>query len=47
MLVRLGVAGFRIDAAKHMQQVELDDIIARVNTPRPRRRSRCPTSSSR
>lgn len=31
MLVRLGVAGFRIDAAKHIQQVELDDIIARVN----------------
>jgi len=31
MLVRLGVAGFRVDAAKHIQQVELDDIIARVN----------------
>lgn len=31
MLARLGVAGFRIDAAKHIQQVELDDIIARVN----------------
>lgn len=31
-LVRLGVAGFRIDAAKHIQQVELDDIIGRVNT---------------
>lgn len=31
-LVRLGVAGFRIDAAKHIQQVELDDIIDRVNT---------------
>jgi len=30
-LVRLGVAGFRIDAAKHMQPVELDAIIARVN----------------
>ena len=30
-LARLGVAGFRIDAAKHIQQVELDDIIARVN----------------
>ena len=30
-LVRLGVAGFRIDAAKHMQPVELDSIIARVN----------------
>ena len=27
----LGVAGFRIDAAKHIQQVELDDIIDRVN----------------
>jgi alpha-amylase len=25
------VAGFRIDAAKHIQQVELDDIIGRVN----------------
>jgi alpha-amylase len=32
LLARLGVAGFRIDAAKHIQQVELDDIIARVNT---------------
>jgi alpha-amylase len=32
MLARLGVAGFRIDAAKHIQQVELDDIIGRVNT---------------
>src|SRR5688500_18308055 len=31
MLGRLGVAGFRIDAAKHIQQVELDDIMARVN----------------
>ena len=31
-LVHLGVAGFRIDAAKHIQQVELDDIISRVNT---------------
>jgi alpha-amylase len=31
MLGRLGVAGFRIDAAKHIQQVELDDIIDRVN----------------
>jgi alpha-amylase len=31
MLVRLGVEGFRIDAAKHIQQVELDDIIGRVN----------------
>jgi len=30
-LVRLGVEGFRIDAAKHIQQVELDDIIGRVN----------------
>ena len=30
-LARLGVAGFRVDAAKHIQQVELDDIIARVN----------------
>ncbi len=37
-LARLGVEGFRIDAAKHIQQVELDDIIARVNqavTPPP------------
>ena len=32
MLARLGVAGFRIDAAKHIQQVELDDIFVRVNT---------------
>jgi alpha-amylase len=31
MLARLGVAGFRIDAAKHIQQVELDSIIHRVN----------------
>ena len=31
LLARLGVAGFRIDAAKHIQQVELDDIIDRVN----------------
>jgi len=30
-LVRLGVAGFRIDAAKHIQPVELDAIVARVN----------------
>ena len=30
-LARLGVAGFRIDAAKHIQQVELDDILKRVN----------------
>ncbi len=32
MLARLGVAGFRVDAAKHIQQVQLDDIFARVNT---------------
>ncbi|HTL05399.1 MAG TPA: alpha-amylase family protein [Gemmatimonadales bacterium] len=31
MLARLGVAGFRIDAAKHIQQVDLDSIFARVN----------------
>jgi alpha-amylase len=31
MLARLGVAGFRVDAAKHIQQVELDDVIDRVN----------------
>jgi alpha-amylase len=31
MLARLGVAGFRIDAAKHIQQVELDSIIDLVN----------------
>jgi alpha-amylase len=31
MLVNLGVVGFRIDAAKHIQQVELDSIIALVN----------------
>jgi alpha-amylase len=30
-LARLGVAGFRIDAAKHTQPVELDDIVGRVN----------------
>jgi alpha-amylase len=30
-LVRMGVAGFRIDAAKHMQPVELDAILDRVN----------------
>ena len=30
-LARLGVAGFRIDAAKHIQPVELDDIIDRMN----------------
>src|SRR3989449_8946127 len=32
MLARLGVAGSNIDAAKHIQQVELDDILSRVNT---------------
>ncbi len=31
MLARIGVAGFRVDAAKHIQQVELDDIIDRMN----------------
>ena len=31
-LSRLGVAGYRIDAAKHIQQVELDKIIALVNS---------------
>jgi alpha-amylase len=31
-LSRLGVAGFRIDAAKHIQQVELDSILGLVNT---------------
>ena len=30
-LARLGVAGFRIDAAKHIQPVELDQILARVD----------------
>lgn len=30
-LARLGVAGFRIDAAKHIQPVELNEILARVN----------------
>ena len=30
-LAQLGVAGFRIDAAKHIQPVELDDILAKVN----------------
>ena len=33
-LARLGVAGFRIDAAKHIQQVDLDEILDRVNTTR-------------
>ena len=32
MLARLGVAGFRIDAAKHIQQVDLDDILAIVDS---------------
>jgi alpha-amylase len=32
MLARLGVAGFRIDAAKHIQQVELDKILAIVDS---------------
>ncbi len=32
MLARLGVAGFRIDAAKHIQQVELNDILAIVDS---------------
>jgi len=31
-LARLGVAGFRIDAAKHIQQVELDDILTVVDS---------------
>jgi alpha-amylase len=31
-LARLGVAGFRVDAAKHIQQVDLDSIFWRVNT---------------
>lgn len=30
-LVRLGVGGFRIDAAKHIQETELDDILGRAN----------------
>lgn len=30
-LARLGVAGFRIDAAKHIQEAELDDIVARMH----------------
>ncbi len=32
MLARLGVAGFRIDAAKHIQQVDLNEIIALVDS---------------
>ena len=32
MLSRLGVAGFRIDAAKHIQQVELDKIFTIVDS---------------
>ena len=32
MLARLGVAGFRIDAAKHIQQVELDKILGLVDS---------------
>ena len=31
MLARIGVAGFRIDAAKHIQQVGLDDILRIVD----------------
>lgn len=31
-LGRMGVTGYRIDAAKHIQQVQLDDIIDRANT---------------
>ncbi len=31
-LARLGVAGFRIDAAKHIQQVELDKILGMVDS---------------
>ena len=31
-LARVGVAGFRIDAAKHIQQVQLDDILAIVDS---------------
>ncbi len=31
-LARLGVAGFRIDAAKHIQQVDLDDILTIVDS---------------
>lgn len=31
MLAGLDVAGFRVDAAKHIQQVDLDSIIGRVN----------------
>ena len=30
-LSRMGVAGFRLDAAKHVQPAELDSIVARVN----------------
>src|SRR5213592_3109886 len=30
-LARLGVAGFRIDAAKHIQQVDLNEILRTVN----------------
>lgn len=30
-LVQLGVAGFRLDAAKHIQPVELNDILTKVN----------------
>ena len=32
MLARLGVAGFRVDAAKHIQQVELDAILGLVDS---------------
>lgn len=31
MLARMGVAGFRVDAAKHIQQVDLDEILRIVN----------------
>ena len=30
-LARMGVAGFRVDAAKHIQQVDLDEILRMVN----------------
>jgi len=33
-LAELGVAGFRIDAAKHIQPVELDSIVTKVNRAR-------------
>jgi len=47
VLARTGVAGFRIDAAKHIQQVELDDILAIVDSTMTAEGARFPTTFSR